>query len=344
MPDFNVRLKQIILLCIIGALVLVLFGSLKSFIPGILGAITLYILSREKYFQLVYHRKWKMGLTATGFLLFYTVILGGPVYLVIMLLSPKINEYLAEPNKYIELARNALVNLESKTGYDFLSNDHLNTFFGKITALVPGLVNSTTNLIFNFALVLFLLYHLLVNGKSIENYLFNITPLKEKNIHKLVVETKKNIKANALGIPLISLIQGIIATIGYALFGVPGYLAWGVLTGLFAFFPVFGTMAIWVPLVLYYYAQGETWMATGLLLYSLIVTGNVDTLARMTLLKKIGNVHPVITILGVISGLSLFGFIGLIFGPLLISYVGVLITIYLSEFSETETHRNSHNQ
>jgi predicted PurR-regulated permease PerM len=66
----------------------------------------------------------------------------------------------------------------------------------------------------------------------------------------------------------------------------------------------------------------------------LLVTGNVDYIARLGLMKKMGNVHPVVTVLGVIVGLKLFGFIGLIFGPLLISYLIVLIKIYINEFGE----------
>jgi predicted PurR-regulated permease PerM len=73
-----------------------------------------------------------------------------------------------------------------------------------------------------------------------------------------------------------------------------------------------------------------------LLLYSLIATGNIDYLARITLLKKMGNVHPVITILGVLVGLGLFGFIGLIFGPLLVNYIIVIFTIYMNEFIDNK--------
>ncbi|MES1225952.1 MAG: hypothetical protein ABUT20_61305, partial [Bacteroidota bacterium] len=69
---------------------------------------------------------------------------------------------------------------------------------------------------------------------------------------------------------------------------------------------------------------------------SLVVTGNIDYLARITLLKKMGNVHPVITILGVIVGLGLFGFIGLIFGPLLVNYIIVVFAIYMNEFFENK--------
>ena len=150
----------------------------------------------------------------------------------------------------------------------------------------------------------------------------------------LASETKKIVKANTLGIPLISIIQGAAATLGYFIFGVKEWALWGFLTGVFAFFPIVGTMLVWIPLVIYTYTSGNSVMAIGLLFYSLIVTGNVDYIARITIMKKMGDVHPVITVLGVIVGLGLFGFIGLVFGPLLVSYIIVLFKIYMNEFVE----------
>jgi predicted PurR-regulated permease PerM len=178
-----------------------------------------------------------------------------------------------------------------------------------------------------------MLYH----GKEMEKTLLNIIPLKGENINKLASETKRLIKASALGIPLISIIQGITATVGYYLFNVDDYILWGFLTGVFAFFPVVGTMIMWVPLVIYMFSTGETWNATGLLIYSVIITGNVDYLSRITIMRKMGDVHPVVTVLGVLIGLGLFGFIGLIFGPLLVSYIILLFKIYMSEFFEVKS-------
>ena len=163
--------------------------------------------------------------------------------------------------------------------------------------------------------------------------LFRIIPLKDANTSILASETKKMVKANAIGIPLISIIQGLTATLGYFIFNVNEFALWGFFTGVFAFFPVVGTMVVWVPLVIYMYVSGDTWNATGLMLYSLVVTGNIDYIARITIMKKMGNVHPVITVLGVLIGLGLFGFIGLIFGPLLVSYIVVLFRIYMNEFT-----------
>jgi predicted PurR-regulated permease PerM len=152
----------------------------------------------------------------------------------------------------------------------------------------------------------------------------------------LASETKLMIRANALGIPIICIVQGIFATLGYWIFGVDDWALWGFVTGVFAFFPLVGTMIVWVPIMVYMLASGITWPAIGLGIYSIVVTGNVDYITRLGLLKKMGNVHPLITVIGVIAGLNLFGFMGLIFGPLLVSYFIVLVKIYFNEFSQTE--------
>jgi predicted PurR-regulated permease PerM len=80
-----------------------------------------------------------------------------------------------------------------------------------------------------------------------------------------------------------------------------------------------GTSLIWLPLSIAHFSSHPGWQSVGLLLYSVIVIGNVDYLARISILKRIGDVHPIITIIGVVLGLKLFGFWGFIFGPLLIS-------------------------
>ena len=334
--SFNNRIKQILLLVLILLLVYLAIQELSLFMPGLLGALTLYILSRASYFQLVFNRKWKKGWAAGLFIIYYLFLIGLPVFLAITLISPKVNAFLEDPNAMINAAKQSINTIQQKIGFKFISENTLTNSFSRIAAFIPNILNSTANLISNLAIMLFVLYYMLYNGREIEKVLNHLIPLRQENINMLASETKKIVKANALGIPLISIIQGFTATLGYFIFGVDEWALWGFLTGIFAFFPVVGTMIVWVPLVIYTYAIGETWQATALLLYSVVVTGNVDYLSRITLLKKMGNVHPVITILGVLVGLGLFGFIGLIFGPLLVSYIIVLFKIYMNEFIENE--------
>ena len=334
MPTFNNRIKQILLLSLILLLVYLVIQELYIFLPGLLGALTLYILSRASYFQLIYNRKWKKGWAAGLFILYYLFLIGLPVFLAITLISPKINAFLDDPNAMINAAKHSITTIQQKIGFKFVSESSLTNSLSKLSAFIPTILNSTANLITNLAIMLFILYYILYNGREIERMLNRLIPLQQENINMLASETKKIVKANALGIPLISIIQGSTATLGYFIFGVGEWGLWGFLTGVCAFFPVVGTMIIWVPLVVYTYAIGDTWHATGLLLYSVLITGNVDYIARITLLKRMGDVHPVITILGVIVGLGLFGFIGLIFGPLLVNYIIVLFKIYMNEFIE----------
>lgn len=336
MPQFNNRIKQVLLVSLIIALSFLILRELYVFLPGLLGALTLYILSRNMYSRWVYERKWRKGWTAGLLVLNYLLLIGLPVFLGILLVGPRIDEYLANPGKLVAIARESVTAIQNKFGYRFLSDSTVTNAVNKLTALIPTILNSTATLLSNFALMLFVLYHMLVNGRDLEKSLVKLIPLKQENIDRLAVETRTLVKANALGIPLISLIQGLTGMIGYLIFGVQEWALWGLLTGIFAFFPVVGTMIIWVPLVFYLYAVDRTGTATGVLIYSLIVTGNVDYLARITLLRRMGNVHPVVTILGVIVGLSLFGFIGLIFGPLLISYVVLLLRIYINEFVDAK--------
>lgn len=341
MPSFNDRIKQVLLLVLIILLVYLVIEELYLFLPGILGALTLYILSRASYFQLVYHRKWKKGWSAGLFILYYLMLIGLPVFLAVTLISPKINAFLENPTEMINSVKTSINTIQQRLGFTVISESSLTNSLSKLSAFVPTVLNSTANLITNLAIMLFILYHMLVNGSEMERMLNRIIPLKQENINMLASETKKMVRANALGIPLISIIQGVVATLGYFLFGVKEWALWGFLTGVFAFFPVIGTMAVWVPLVLYAFAIGDTWNATALLLYSVIVTGNVDYMARITLLKRMGDVHPVITILGVIVGLGLFGFIGLIFGPLVVNYVIVLFNIYMNEFIDINVSKEA---
>ena len=334
--SFNDRLRQLLLLALIIVLGVILIGELYLFLPGLMGGVTVYILCRSLYFRLIYQKKWKKGLTALLFIFGSLIITAIPFYMAAEMISPKINELIHNQDKVLAGLKDFSVKFENYTGVEILSDENTKSLTQRISSLIPKLLNSTASILTNLLMMFFLLYYLLVNGKEIEQYLHKIIPLKPNNVDRLASETKLMIRANALGIPIICVVQGAFAALGYWIFGVEDWGMWGFITGVFAFFPLVGTMIIWVPLVLYMYSSGITWPATGLTIYSIVVTGNVDYITRLGLLKKMGNVHPMITVLGVIAGLGLFGFMGLIFGPLLVSYFIILIKIYLNEFTDSK--------
>jgi predicted PurR-regulated permease PerM len=181
----------------------------------------------------------------------------------------------------------------------------------------------------------------LTNGRETEKFLRRFIPLKDENIDLLSNETRNMVKANAIGIPVLAIIQGLVATVGYWAFGIKDFGLWGFLTGICSMIPVVGTGIIWVPLTLYLYAIGKSTPALGLFIFAVVIITNVDYAARLTILKKLMNLHPLITIFGVIVGIGLFGFWGVIFGPLLISYFIILVKIYINEFGATTIISNT---
>ncbi|HMU46043.1 MAG TPA: AI-2E family transporter [Chitinophagaceae bacterium] len=344
MFQFNDRIKQILLLLLIILLICLSIIELRLFLPGLLGAITLYILSRAHYFQLVYNKKWKKGIAAGMYIICYLFLLGIPITMAVTLISPKVNTVLNDPSAVVTSIKQAVAEIQAQAGFNLFSQESLSRSLDKAIEFIPSLVNSTAQLVTNLIVMLFFLYYMLYHGSEMEKTLFKLIPLRNENTSLLAAETRRMVRANAIGIPLISIIQGFTAAFGYFIFGVNDFALWGFLTGLFAFFPIVGTMIVWVPLVLYMYATGETWNATGLLIYSALITGNVDYVARITIMRRIGDVHPVITVLGVIIGLGLFGFIGLIFGPLLVNYIIVLSKIYMNEFTKAGLENEEDNK
>lgn len=333
MNSFNNHLRQIILLSVIVLIGFLILNHFFIFLPGVLGAITLYILSKKSYFYLIEKKKWSPSWTALLYILGYTTIICLPVYLAVVLLMPKLIALFNNPVQLIVAVKTFSQKIQDATGIGLINSDNLQIATKNIAARLPSFLTGTANFITNLLLMFFVLYYMLINGRKMEKYLSNFIPLKNKNREILRNETNIMIRANAIGIPLLAIIQGLVAALGYFIFGIKEFGVWGFLTGVASLIPIVGTGIIWVPLTVYLLASGQTWQGVGLGIYSLAVLTNIDYVARITVLRKIGDVHPLITIFGVIVGLSLFGFLGLVFGPLLISYFIVLIKIYRNEFN-----------
>lgn len=333
MNTFNNHLRQIILFSIIILIGILIVNHFFIFLPGVLGAVTLYILSKKSYFNLVEKRKWKKSWLALLYILMYAIAICLPVYLAVVMLVPKLVALFNNPVPLIVAVKGFSQKIQDATGIELFNADNLQLAMKNVAGKLPMFLTGTANFVTNLVLMFFVLYYMLFHGRKMENYINDFIPLKIKNRLLLGKETDLMIRANAIGIPLLAIIQGLVGMLGYFVFGIKEFGVWGFLTGVASLIPIIGTGIIWVPLTVYLLVSGHTWQGVGLGIYSLAILTNVDYVARITLLRKIGDVHPLITIFGVIVGLSLFGFLGLVFGPLLVSYFILLIKIYRNEFN-----------
>ena len=158
----------------------------------------------------------------------------------------------------------------------------------------------------------------------------------ENNVQELISKSRSLIISNALGIPIVAVIQGIVGLIGYWIFGVQDFVLFGLLTAIASVVPVVGTMLVYVPLALYLLSMHHNWQGIGVGLWGFLIIGVVDNLARLLVQKHLSDVHPLVTIFGVMMGLNLFGFIGIIFGPILLSIFVLLIKIYIDEYGNSQ--------
>lgn len=334
----NNSINQIMLIIIIILICILIFDNLLYYLPGFLGAVTLYILYRSTYFYLTTKRRWNRSLTSILFIILSIVFIVLPLWAIIDYLTPQVQALLENKEKIIEQFNIAKTYMSDKPLLKEidLSDEALVGFLQNLTRYIPRIVNSVLEVGVNIVVTMFVLYFMQVHAKRMEVYIFRAIPFSAKSKKEIWEEVNLMVRSNALGIPILGLCQGMVATLGYYIFGVENYILWGILTGVSSIVPILGTMTIYIPLTILTLASGETSNGIGIGLYSFFLVGGIDNILRFTILKTLGNVPPLITVFGVLLGLNLFGMLGLIFGPLILSSVGVLIKVYSNEFGRSE--------
>ncbi|MDP3765715.1 MAG: AI-2E family transporter, partial [Nanoarchaeota archaeon] len=143
----------------------------------------------------------------------------------------------------------------------------------------------------------------------------------------------------------IAIVQGILGIIGFALLGVPSPILWGFVMMLFALVPYFGSAIIWLPaalnLIFIGYLQNDSSLiirGTILIAYGVLVISTIDNILKPKLIGSKAKIHPILVLIGVLGGLSLFGFIGFILGPLMLALLVTFIDVYEKEKTELEKY------
>jgi len=236
-----------------------------------------------------------------------------------------------------------------KVNFQNIFNEVLPSFFTN-TELIAQLSSSLNNLITyfissflkffsNFLLelpqfflklfvVIFIFFFILRDGEKLIEYIKSLSPLK-KDIEKQFFQHFKDVTYSVLvGQVIIGILQGIIAGIGYFIFGVPNALILTLLTILTSIIPLIGAWIVWVPIDIYLFATGHIGAGIGLLIYGGLIISLIDNFLRPLLVSRKIKINSAIIITGMIGGLFVFGILGLILGPLILVYVILVFEIY----------------
>ncbi|QED38905.1 AI-2E family transporter [Antarcticibacterium arcticum] len=323
--------RQLFVLLVLIFLGFLIFREMLPYLSGVLGAITLFVILKGFMAKLL-ARGWKKSLAAGTLLLLSFIGILIPVGVIIVMLSNKIGKAVANSERVIAAIKDNANKLETYLGYDLSSGIDSTSIAGWLTSNLQNLAGGTFNAVIAIGVMYFLLYYMLVNREKLNTTLRSYIPLDEDNIELIEKEGDISVRSNALGIPLVAFFQGIIALIGYVIFGVPDPFFWFAITAIGSMVPFIGSALGFIPVTVLLLASGQNWQAIGVLLYGIVIVGTTDNVVRLYILERISSVHPLITLIGVIVGVQLFGFIGLIFGPLLISLFLLIVKIYKKEY------------
>jgi len=340
--DQNI-LRQVFFIVIILTLGLLLFIELSFFIPAVLGSLTLYILMRSRMHYLVEVKKWSKPKAAWLLMSLSFLIILLPFGILANLLTSKIVYAVEHSNQILDSLKNFSNEIKTRFGFAIADDTTINEIGPFIRKIIPQILNITVNTISIIGVLYFVLYFMLIYSRTLEDKLYEYIPLKDSNVDLIAKDIDTTVRASAIGIPLIALIQGVVGLAGYLVIGVQDPFLWFAITCITAMLPVVGAALAYVPLSIIFFAQGRNLQGGIMLVYGFGVIGLVDNLFRFILNKKLGNIHPLITVFGVIAGISMFGFIGLIFGPMLLSLFIVLLKVYSNEFlSKRRESKRSH--
>ncbi len=324
------------LIALIVFMAILLFREYAPFLSGFLGASTVYILVRKQMFYLIEKKKWGKSLSASLILVEVLLIFLIPCSFAVWLLIEELHGINLDPSATINVIQKFADAITEKTGYNVLNTDNMVKAAAYLPKIGQIIINSVSSFVLNSVILLFVLYFMLIGGRKMEEYFYDLLPFNNVNKKDVLREVDVMVKSNAIGIPLLAIIQGGFALAGYWIFDVPNPVLFAFVTCFASIIPVVGTMAIWFPIAIYMGISGDWMNALGLTAYSLIVISNVDNLLRLFLQKKLANIHPLITVFGVVIGLSVFGFWGVIFGPLYLSMFVLLVNIFKQEYLDKD--------
>ena len=327
-PKLIRQLLLLILILFFGGLI---FDSMLPYISGVLGALTLYVILR-KFIQ----RLQKLGLgkswSAIILMILATIGICIPLTGAVYMLGFKIGNLADKSEKVISAFKEQVFILEKYLDYDVSNAIDPQQASGWVTENLSGFASGTLNVVISLGVLLILLYYMLTSPKEMRDSLMAYIPLSNKTLVTLGNEIDQVVRSNAIAIPLVALAQGIIALIGFFIFDVDNPWFWFVIVTIGSMIPFIGTFVGIFPVFVLSLASGNDFQAWGILIYGLVVVGSTDNLIRLMLLQKLDSIHPLITLIGVLLGIPLFGFVGLIFGPLIVNLFLILLKIYKEQY------------
>ena len=323
--------KRALALTIIIITTAILAYALRPYLNAFLGALILYVLFSPLYDRLTVAWHWPKGLSALGVMLISLFALLIPFTLLVSIIVQEAQDLL--PQFAAWLGSNPIIShYWSQLAPQIDLSSQLSQAGPAVKSIFFGTLSAVSNVLISYVIMYFVFYFLLVTSNDkINQAIYDLVPFSKANAVRLAHEFRKITYSTLLTSGLIALIQGTLLTITFLVFGLPGAFLWGFAGCLMSFFPVIGVASIWLPATAIVFLNGHPLVAVGILACGIFIS-TIDNFIRPLILQKVGSIHPLVSLLGIFIGLSLFGLIGIVIGPLMLTYFILIVQMFKQEY------------
>lgn len=278
-------------------------------------------------------------LSAFVTLILFTIVLCGPILGIgAIVFNQSQNAYLSVLNNH---SAGPFVNSIEKTvnrilpaGVNFEANEKISSFISYVSNNIANIFSTVVSAFFSFLLMLFIIFYFLKDGARWKKAVVVLSPLSDKDDEKIISRLVLAVNAVMKGNLFIALVQGILMGLGLWFFDIPNPALWGVVAAVFSLVPTFGTSFVSVPAIIFLLVTKNTTGAVGLLIWSVIVVGTIDNFLTPLVVGTKTNIPPLLVLFSVLGGISFLGPVGILIGPLTVSILYTLISIYRNEFKQ----------
>jgi predicted PurR-regulated permease PerM len=311
------------------ALGIALLIAISPFATGLIGIPVLYVVFQPVHLWLARRVSPRIAAALVTFLALFLIVVPGVSFagLIVSQAQEIASGVVASPL----LERIAQIQIR---GVDI--GPQLAGLGGKLVSWIGssafGLIGTATRLALNVTIALFGLYYLLLSPEGTWEAVRPYIPFSSANTETLRLRFRNVTISTVIGTGLVAAIQGALVGLGFWVAGLSNALFWSVVTMVFAILPVVGSGLVWGPGALALGLGGHWGWGIALAIWGLVVVGNVDYIVRPIIFRRWANIHPVVTLLGALAGVPYFGLLGLLIGPLALSYFFELIRMYREEY------------
>lgn len=186
-----------------------------------------------------------------------------------------------------------------------------------ITTHLLGLGQNTLDFVVALFVMLYLLFFLLRDGRTLSQRIAQTLPLREDHAQRLLAQFVTVVRATVKGNIVIAVVQGMLGGMAFAVLGLPGALLWGTLMSLLSLLPAVGAALVWGPVAAYMLFTGQLWSAVGLTLWGVLAIGLVDNVLRPILVGRDTHMPDYLVLITTLGGIAVFGINGFVIGPVI---------------------------